>query len=712
MVDARRGTNFADVAAFIEATERSAAERLSAGGTITLRSEGDLALRQGAVIDISGGAISYTEGYNTASYLSREGSLTPISDADPNILYDGVFNFVERDYEKWSVQEIFNPFRDQKLWLKEPGYSEGADAGSLNVIARNIIFESDVIAATTRGVNQRFSPGSNALDFEVVPTGGSVTIGDANTTQQDFKNGDLSLGPGPGDFAGTVIPVDALLGGGVANLRIFSNGRISVPAQTDLQLGNGGTIELRAGDIDVAGSINAPGGEISLQAAQTTTKATESELRLSEFGELNVAGAWTNDFVDLSNGTPLAPVFSDAGNVALQAVGDLILESNSLINVNGGGYVDESATLMAGLGGDVSLSAQPFSPTVESKLILDGEIRGFSIEGSGTLSLSAQGFVFGQQQIAGSTTIAPQLFIETGFQHYEFIANTSGIVVPAGVSLSLARNQLLFGSDNALSSDVRFSELSSTATGSINELLGGDPSNFPTGEDLFANTVRGQVPLAERKPVNLALRLARGASDDGELRVDAGATIHAEPGATITLESDRDLFFDGRILAHGGTVNLTTKRRESVEEGYLADQSLWLGNNALIDVSAVFIETPQVDGLASGTILDAGEITLAANRSYLVAESGSELVLNGVVGEVDVVDESSGIPVVTRHQVSGDAGRLNLRSGDGIFFDGEVSMARAPVIGSSGGSIEIDINAGLRETRTIPLRQLESMVQN
>ena len=701
VVDARKGTRFADVTPFIEATERSTAERLSRGGTIKLRSEGQLLAEPGSIIDISGGEISFTEGFNTASYLSREGSLISISDADPNVRYDGVFNFIERDYTKWSVTEVFNPFRDQNLWLTEPGYVQGADAGRLDIVARNIELRGDVIAQTTRGINQRFAPGSNYADYQLMPRGGMLTLGDENTTQADYKLGDIVLGDPDSNPLVSGVNLDRLLGAGVIELRVFSNGKIEIPAGGVLDLGNGGALALRAGDIEIGGTVVAPGGEIELTAGQTVTKATKTTVHLASSAELNVAGNWTNDFADVASGNPLTEVFADAGSVVIESSGDVLLDAGSLIDVSGGGFVDESARLMPGRGGDVTLEAGVFAPTVESVLSVDGEIRGYSLDVSGTLSLAAQGFIFGTQTRPGFTSIDLDLFANTGFENFAFTANTHGVVVPSGITLDLTRTQLLFGAAQT-STDVRYTELTAGPE-PINALLGSDPVSLVSGESLYANTVIGQLPAAERRPVNLSLSLARDASDDGEIRIEEGARIKTEIGAAVSIESDKNLYLGGEIYAPAGAVSLTTKRRESVEEGYLAEQFLWLGERSQIDVSGVFVPTPQVDGLRDGELFDAGEIILSANRSYLVVESGSDLILDGVLAEIDLVTESNGVPSVVSQAIAGDAGTLSLRSGDGIFFQGEVSMRRAPIPTSGGGTLTVDINAALRETRELPI---------
>lgn len=702
VVDARRGTNFADVTAFIDATERSVSERLASGGSVSLRSEGTIDLQVGSVIDNSGGKVSYGGGFNTASYLIREGALTPIAEADINVRYDGVFNFVENQYEKWSVTEIFNPFRSDPLWQIEAPYVEGANAGELTVVARDINFSGNTIATSAPGINQRFANGSDALAFEQMPKGGLLTIGDENTATDDFKLGTVVLGP-TSNVDELMLDIASLVRGGVSRLKVFSNNAIVLPSGSEVALPAGGEISLRAGNVDIAGRLVANGGLVDITAGNTiATVPGEASVILGSGAAIDVSGRWVNDFLDIASNQALSPVFIDAGKVTLNADGPLLLNEGSVIKALGGGHINQSGALAAGSGGDVSLTVE-FSTGLPPEMRLDGDIVGYSLEQAGSLQMTGPAFHFGSGGTSTGTNISNSFISDTGFSEYVFTANATGIRVASDAALALSRTQLVLGNDRD-EGDVRVAEIDDTPTSDGNRLLGSaDLSQIPTNADLLTYADIGQLPLIDRAPLSFSLNLERAASagGEGEIIVDRGAAITADPGSKVSITSDRDLYFDGHLSAPASTVELQTKRRESAEEGFFADQSLWLGANAKIDVSGVFFNTGEDGGFRQGTVHDAGTIMLAANRGYLVGESNAVLTLDGDQGFIDLVDESSTLPMYFEQALTASAGTLILRSGDGIIFDSQVSQTPAPLAQSAGGSLQIDLDGELRATRLV-----------
>ena len=61
-VDARNGTPLADVSGAVAGIETGIRERNATGGDITLRSEGDLIVRAGSQLNVSGGSIVWKAG--------------------------------------------------------------------------------------------------------------------------------------------------------------------------------------------------------------------------------------------------------------------------------------------------------------------------------------------------------------------------------------------------------------------------------------------------------------------------------------------------------------------------------------------------------------------------------------------------------------------------------------------------------------------------
>jgi hypothetical protein len=123
-VDARVGTPLADVSGAIAGIGRGIAERTSAGGTISVKSAGDIAVAPGAVFDVSGGTLTYTGGaVQTTQLLTADGRAVDIGQASATGNYVGLINpSSERRFDRWGVTEqVQGPL----IGRYETGYVDG-----------------------------------------------------------------------------------------------------------------------------------------------------------------------------------------------------------------------------------------------------------------------------------------------------------------------------------------------------------------------------------------------------------------------------------------------------------------------------------------------------------------------------------------------------------------------------------------------------------
>jgi len=108
----RKGTDFLNIGGAVAAIERGVHERLAVGGTVDIQTIGNVDVQQGAVIDISGGSVSYAGSMVSPSLLvTAGGDVHNISEADPGLIYSGVFGDFTVKHEKWGVTEQYKtPF--------------------------------------------------------------------------------------------------------------------------------------------------------------------------------------------------------------------------------------------------------------------------------------------------------------------------------------------------------------------------------------------------------------------------------------------------------------------------------------------------------------------------------------------------------------------------------------------------------------------------
>lgn len=676
VVDSRYGTEFADVSAFIEATERDASERLSKGGAIDIQSEGSIEIQQGADLLAKGGVVEYLPGRDTSSFLIKDGALTNIRDADPNILYDGVFGDIERDFTKWGVTDIFQVFGPAddawSIGIELPGYLEGTDAGSISMIAPNIDLSGNIDLSVFRGEFQRAATTSGVIGFRPfneMPLGGLLTLGGEQGVLRDFGLSDIAFGDG--DDPNTLYLDEAIFADGrIPRLQLAANNSVLVPAGFSLSLAPGGGLSVTSGSVQIDGEVFVPGGSVELNA-QPTASVSEGALNLGAGSVLDVSGVWVNDPLALAAGTSLAPTFLDGGSVSLTSDGDLIIPAGSEIRAWGGGQIDESGAIVAGTGGSIDIDVS----AIERRLQLDGKLSAFALEQGGRLNVKAAGFAFGSPQSADSPFIGVDgdLLSDAGFSDVSLIGEISGINVAPGTILEVIQKNLV---------------------------LADGFGNAETGTSIAEISAPDLLPLESRNPASLTLSYENAGlgTPAAEVFIGANAAINLDPGASLTLSADSRVIVDGRLSAPGGNVALRVARPGD-EIGFDPTQKIWLGNNAEINVNGLVIPFLADNGLRDAKIVNAGSIFLEAQRGYVVGAGNALLSADAASGELDAIvrDPSSLVPVVESQSIYTTAGEIDLSSPEGIFYAGELSAAGTSDPASEGGTLRITLDNTIRE---------------
>jgi filamentous hemagglutinin family protein len=126
-VDARVGTGLADASGALAGIERGIAERSTSGGDITLRSEGDVIVRSGAVLDVSGGSVLWQGGViGTTQLVGEDGRLYDISVASPDRRYLAIAGRYAMTDPKWGVRREYNTLPGRY----EAAYAQGRPPGA------------------------------------------------------------------------------------------------------------------------------------------------------------------------------------------------------------------------------------------------------------------------------------------------------------------------------------------------------------------------------------------------------------------------------------------------------------------------------------------------------------------------------------------------------------------------------------------------------
>lgn len=697
-VDINQGTALTDIQPYKDNIGHTVSEKLSRGGSIKMESEGDVIAKQGSTLNVSGGNIDYQNGYGHATkLLGADGKTYDVSKAPTDIQYIG-FADGQTYTDKWGVVHSWGLLNDKRGSLIT-GYKQGSDAGTITVIAPHTALQSTLLAKTLTGPNQRSKS----------PLGGSLIIGDEfgkfTATGVDFGASGISLS-NTLDLLAADFNVDSSLtdsqkntatlsineieNGGFNRIGLFGNGAISIDANT--QLAGGGYLRASGKSVLVNADISIAGGTVDLTARATNPAnlaTADTTVTVAAGKTISTQGQWVNDYESIRSGTTVSenPLIN-GGNITLKAVGNINLETGSLLDTSGGAWVSSSKKLSNGKGGTITLAAGEsggvpgHTPVelVEGNLHLDGELRSFSLNKGGTLNLTS-----GQVQIGGATAdssstllLNPEFFTQGGFTAYN-VTGRDNVLIAADTVIKPISQNLVF--DSAY----------------LNQASGSRLQDF---------THSALLPDQQRAATSLSLSTSNRLYADnnsstilpgrGDLRMEAGSSITVDPKASVSLSARENLSIHGRIEAPSGSITLKTgteKLASDIDEGYLANQTLLIGQDArLLATATPMIVTNPTTGRREGEVLDGGTIKLSAQKGYLVTEAGSLLDVSGASANIDQVSNGVNGTTIQPRTIVGSGGQISLNAREGMVLKGDIAGHAANVPGAAAGSLNIGFN--------------------
>jgi filamentous hemagglutinin family protein len=725
-----------EVSGWLGLTQRSIDQRLTTGGSVTITSTGDAILRPGSSIDISGGSILHQAGYvNTTYLLGADGQYYNINYAPAEMQYVSIGLSGDVTHTRWNVTDSYaSGLANGKMY--ESGYIEGKSAGSLAIDSRQVELDSHVDASTVTGPYQRAAgsvPHNGTLTIGATALGsftniepGNVTIVPAVTAPNDVFAGDAVTGLFPEDpnspsaprtrDPNTQLPPDRqqTLYIGANNFNqaqygavIVNGGQFGVAGGAQATLAPGGTLTVNVqGGVLIDGSIIARGGAVNINSGGIVVNSqgqlfanpgsSTNGIELEPGATIDVRGLWINDAL-----SPLEtiPLLYNGGNVALNSPGSILLDAGSLIDASSGGWVQANGTLKisgglpVGSGGNISLVpdkaigpgcyftdcqyGQPgtnLPQTYPYEVVLDGTVRSYGFTKGGTLALAEPQIVIGTSGTSAGGTLAldPSFFTQGGFSRYQ-LWGYQGVSIAPGTDIEL------HGSGFQPSQAVL---------------------TVPTGGNFAAATSVGPTSsLVPPQPVDLILSAIDPFA--GDVTVGKGAVIHTDPGATVALHAQRQLYFDGTIDDPAGNIYLdlygAPEPSTSVQDvgspsappysnpGYDATQALWIGSDAQL--------------FARGYIASYGD---PATRSIAnVVRGGGSVNINtdaldSAYYPDTSIEQAYSIPLGT---VVAEAGaRIDVSGAAGTILVPQSGTARTyasvPIV-TGGGSVSIDASMGL-----------------
>ena len=581
-VDARVGSPLINQPAFtsaLGAVPESVGQRTEAGGSAMFESEGDVVIAPGATINVSGGHTTYDGGvFQTSLLVGKNGQLYDVGSANPSLSYTGVLNpTFTQTYNKWGVQDIVPT---PGLSHYESGYVQGAAAGTVSIAAPSVALQGTLIGTATNGALQRANPVSGGKLIIGLP-GGLITSPGLDflapsvefvTEQTPLVVGDNAALP-PQTLQ---LSTNYLTAGGFTSTKVYSNGSVSVPAGVPLNLNPGGTLLVDAPRITIDSSITSVGGQIQLENSSTVGVGAAIPRIGMDIGNgvtLDVSGQWTNDYLPgLTGAIGSGQLWENGGSIVLSpglgtgpgntpsslTGSELMLGDDVALRANGGAWLQSKGQLSGGTGGSISIVNAPLQAAF--RVGTGDQIEAFGVNGAagGSFSLTVPRLLIGAGAAAwaadqrvddlapaagtapgGVFTIGSALFDRFGFSSITLNANGA---VPA----------------TAPTTDI-LTVAPGTAITSLTETLQLLPGYLrqASGAPLGGFTEAATLPVGTRPVANISLNVAPTESDPsltdvGLLDLQKGASIIADPGASVALAGVGGILDDGTLRAPGG----------------------------------------------------------------------------------------------------------------------------------------------------------------
>lgn len=733
-----------EVGGYLGTQNHSVGEWMAQGGTLTFTGN-DVVTQQNAQLNLSGGTLDVQSGYIQQSWLKGpNGRLYELSRAPGDILYSGLYKGYEDHSERWGQTDYYYSPLIAPKQRYEDGYTVGRDAGKLVIATTSAVLEGQIVGEVFKGERQTQAPISGLDGYRQAQTAvarrAQLLVGNY-TPIYDATTGSLNSGLSPtlnqvliGDVEQKIaagldltsvvasdrqgklqLDGDQLNGFQLGALKVAARQQVQVDAA--LTVADGGEITLYAPHVSANADLTARSGSIRLgnvlkqviidsnfvvgDVILAPTSDFKAQVTVAEGVRLNTAGLWSNLLLDASDSTRLP--YLNGGTVSLRSSGDIDLQAGSLIDVSSGGAVMADGKTRGGKGGDMTLAAGDSSPSGSASLMLGAGLRGEGVTGGGTLKIQSHKVQIGE---TGATPASDTLqlaadFFNKGFSAYDITGN-EGLIVADGAQVDVIAPAYRFGEDAAR-----------TATGA-------EPA---TALERWLPTLYQENPLkgvlTQRKGASLSLNAGTAQSTPADMATTAltlgqGSVISVDPGQSINLRSIGQLTANGTLNAWGGQVSLgglnVTGQAADAVNAIGHGRSIWLGEQALIDVAARAATAVDARGQAYGQVRNGGQIVIGgqidsktgiatASDLFVVLRQGSRLEASGARALLD-------IPGQGKTWVASHGGSIALGSNNGLYLDGSFN-AKAGGAGAAGGSLSVALETPYYLKATVTDRVLQ-----
>jgi filamentous hemagglutinin family protein len=431
-VNASEGSTLFSVAPYTGNIQLGIDQVLTAAGSIQLNSDGDVITRAGSKLNVSGGSIAFQGGIgaSTTELMGANGLVYNIGSAPSNIQYVSLANSYSYTDPTWGT------VTSVKSKSYYPGYTQGANAGEIEVLAPEVYLRGTMLANTVPGLYQRtsttlplggvFELGCNCLNVGGAPDYRAPAVllanGATDVLGSDFDYSDLTVTLPAGLQAVTTLSPAELSGSGFDRITVFSNGIVNpplgadvalptgtavyLPAGTNLNLASGGALTITTDQsITIDGNITIAGSLSTSAASSAPANAPGSVFSFQSLVDTTVSSAVT---LITPSAVALTTTKQSSGDVSNH---DIDIGTGAVINVSGA-WVNDSPLLINSTPGTAALAINGGNVTLNA----DGNV----VLGAGSrIDVSGGGWVNGSNMLtagsAGAITLnASYLPLNTG----------------------------------------------------------------------------------------------------------------------------------------------------------------------------------------------------------------------------------------------------------------------------------------------------------
>ncbi|WP_146012628.1 filamentous hemagglutinin N-terminal domain-containing protein, partial [Janthinobacterium sp. AD80] len=658
-----------EVAGYLGTQGHAVSEWMAQGGTVSFGGN-DVVTQLGSSINLSGGTLDVQTGTVRQTWLKgADGKLHEAGSAPADLAYLGVYKGYEEEHARWGKDAsafYANPLIAAQQRL-ENGYTVGRDAGKLVVATGSAVLEGSIAGDVFQGERQSQAPQALLDGYQqsqlAAAQRGQLIVGQYQpmfdkragvlqhalsavmdevrlTRVQDGIAAGLDVTDVLGDVSASERQGRLLLDTTLLNsqqlgaIRIAAKGAITVDSA--LQVADGGNITLFGKDVAINASLRSHAGSIAAGNVLNQIGALgmvdtfvnpgvpPGTLVLADGVSLDTSGLLSNVLRD-----PLAAAglpYLNGGTVSLRAYGDVRIGNGSLVDVSSGAAILPQAKQQGGKGGNVTLAS--YGAKADLVLGEGAQVRGHGVTGGGKLELQANQIVIGEIEKPGAGSLQLDAgFFDKGFSSYSLVGKHS-VTVADGAQV-----------------DVHMPVL---------RVVENEKLAVWTPEQVTENAVKGT--LAQRKGASLALQVGDVLSDaadmaSAELLVGKNAVVNVDAGQSIKLSSVGQLTVDGRLNAWGGKISLggvgvAVNVSEAVEAAGHG-RSIWIGENAVLDVASRAVSATDAQGRRYGKVADGGSIVIggdidhaqgstSAASLFVVVRDGAVLDASGAHAVLDV----------------------------------------------------------------------------